>query len=141
LAATIKVLLHTPYIIVTGEDMPPVSLVRFVRTSQPFSHLTDARQQYEKAITTMDQHGRIGKFLLTDLRQAVGRSDPGWEALIAELRPRMCKGFRRQGVLTKTAQGTLTVSRHARQDGQDILISDSEEQLLSFFRIAARMSR
>lgn len=141
MALTIKVLLTTPFFAVSSEENPPVSLVRVVRSSQPFANLLEARVQYEKVILALDQHGRIGRFLLTDLRSAVGRSDPGWEALIRELRPKLVRGYKRQGVLTKTAQGTLAVSRHAREDNQEILISDSEEQLLSFFRIAAKLSR
>jgi len=87
-----------------------------VRTSAPFISLTDARGQYEKVIEAMDRHGRASRFLLTDLRNAPGRSDPGFEAMMSELRPRMNRGFRRQGVLTKTAAGTLQVSRHTKLD-------------------------
>jgi hypothetical protein len=53
----------------------------------------------------------------------------------------MLRGYRRQGVLTQTAAGTLQVSRHSRHDGIDVLISDSEPQILGFFQIAAKMTR
>lgn len=112
-----------------------------VRTSAPFISLMDARGQYEQVIEAMDRHGRASRFLLTDLRNAPGRSDPGFEAMMSELRPRMNRGFRRQGVLTKTAAGTLQVSRHTKQDGIELLISDNESDILSFFRIVAKMSR
>ncbi|MFO0653610.1 MAG: hypothetical protein U0787_00860 [Polyangia bacterium] len=112
-----------------------------VRSTEQFASLSDARAQHEKVIEAMDRHGRQGRFLLTDLREAVPRNDPGWEALMAELRPRMTRGYRRMGVLTKTAAGTIQVSRHSRQDGVEMLLSDTEEQILAFFRIAAKMTR
>ncbi len=112
-----------------------------VRTSAQFENLSEARIEHEKLVEALDRHGREGRFMLTDLRQAVPRADPGWEALMAELRPRMTRGFRRLGALTKTAAGTIQVSRHSRQDGREMLLSDSEEQILAFFRIAAKMTR
>lgn len=112
-----------------------------VRSAEQFASLSEARTQHEKLIEALDRHGRQGRFMLTDLREAVPRNDPGWEALMAELRPRMTRGYKRLGVLTKTAAGTIQVSRHSRQDGHEMLLSDNEEQILSFFRIAAKMSR
>jgi|JI102314A1RNA_FD_contig_111_170465_length_602_multi_3_in_0_out_0_1 hypothetical protein len=112
-----------------------------VRTTAPFVSLADARIQYEKVIEALDRHGRSTRFMLADLRNAPGRSDPGFETMMAELRPRMNRGYRRQGVLTKTAAGTLQISRHTKQDGIEILISDNENDIMSFFRIVAKMSR
>ena len=125
----------------TAEELPPVSLVRMIRTATPFVSLTEARVQYERVVEAMDRVGRTGRFLLTDLRLAPPLTDPGFETLIAEMRPRMLRGYRRQGVLTQTAAGTLQVSRHSRHDGIDVLISDSEPQILGFFQIAAKMTR
>jgi len=140
-APALKDLLKNPYFILTAEELPPVSLVRLVRSAVQFPSLSDARIQYERVVEAQDRHGRSGRFLLTDLRLAPGRSDPGFEAMMAELRPRMTRGYRRQGVLTQTASGTLQVSRHARQDGNEMLISDKEAEILAFFRILAKMSR
>lgn len=112
-------------------------MLRVVRTSFPFLDLSDARFQYSYLLTRIDRHGRSGRFLMVDLRAAVGRSDPGFEALMSELRPKLFAGFRRVGVLTATANGTLQVMRHTRQDGVDALISSNEADLLSFFRVAA----
>ena len=70
----------------TAEEHPPVSLVRMVRSSAQFDSLSDAGTA-RKLIEALDRHGRQGRFMLTDLREAVPRNDPGWEALMAELRP------------------------------------------------------
>jgi len=112
-------------------------LLRLARTSQTFIDLGDARFQYSYLISRIDRHGRSGRFLMVDLRSAPGRNDPGFEALMAELRPKLFQGFRRIGVLTATANGTLQVMRHTRQDGVDALISSNEADLLAFFRVAA----
>ncbi|HNN92857.1 MAG TPA: hypothetical protein PKI03_11345 [Pseudomonadota bacterium] len=110
--------------------------MRVVRTAASFVDLSDARFQYSYLISRLDRIGRTDRFLLVDLRIAPGRSDPAFEAMMAEVRPKMFQGFRRVGVLTATATGTLQVMRHTRQDGVDALISSNESDLLSFFRVS-----
>lgn len=129
---------RSAYFVLTQENLTSGSqMLRVVRTSFPFLDLSDARFQYSYLLTRIDRHGRSGRFLMVDLRTAIGRSDPGFEALMSELRPKLFQGFRRVGVLTATANGTLQVMRHTRQDGVDALISSNEADLLSFFRVAA----
>jgi hypothetical protein len=130
-------ILRNAYFLLSQEPLTTGSpLLRVVRTAAPFLDLGDARFQYSYLISRIDRHGRSGRFLLVDLRAAPGRNDPGFEALMAELRPKLFQGFRRVGVLTATASGTLQVMRHTRQDGVDALISSNEAELLSFFRVA-----
>lgn len=130
-------LLRNPYFVVTTEDLSSgAQLVRVVRCSAVFLDLADIRMQYGLVISRLDRLGRTGRFLLVDLRSAPGRTDPGFEAIMTDLRPKMFAGFRRVGILTSTAGGTVQVMRHTREDGVDALICSSEAELLSFFRIA-----
>lgn len=110
-------------------------LIRVVRTAAPFLDIADARFQYSYLISRLDRLGRTDRFLLVDLRVAPGRTDPAFESMMAEIRPKLFQGFLRVGVLTATATGTLQVMRHTRQDGVDALISSNESDLLSFFRV------
>ncbi len=103
----------------------------------PFVDLADARFQYSYLSLRFDRQGRSGRALLVDLRSAPSRRDEGFEALLAELRPKLYRGFRCIGILTATADGTLQVMRHSQKDGVDTLISSSETELLAHLRMAA----
>ena len=130
-------ILRNAYFVLTEETVTlGTQLLRVVRTAAPFLDLGDARFQYVYLNSRLDRHGRSGRFLLIDLRQAPGRNDPGFEEMMAEVRPKLMFGFRRVGILTATAGGTLQVMRHTRQDGVDALISSNESDLLSFFRVS-----
>lgn len=111
-------------------------LIRLVRSATPFWDLTDVRLQYSYVIARLDRAGRTDRFLLVDLRGTPGRSDPAFESVMAEIRPKIFRGFRRVGILTATANGTLQVMRQSREDGVETLISTNESELLSFFRIS-----
>lgn len=128
--------LRNSYFVLLQESLPSgQQLIRVVRTAAPFLDIADARFQYSYLITRLDRLGRTERFLLVDLRVAPGRSDPAFEAMMTEVRPKMFQGFLRVGLLTATATGTLQVMRHTRQDGVDALISSNEADLLSFFRV------
>lgn len=128
--------LRNSYFVLQQESLPSgQQLIRVIRTAAHFLDIADARFQYSYLITRLDRLGRTDRFLLVDLRVAPGRQDPEFEAMMTELRPKVFQGFRRVGVLTATATGTLQVMRHTRQDGVDALISSNEADLLSFFRV------
>ena len=43
--------------------------------------------QLETLMEALDRHGRSSRFMLTDLRSAPGRSDPGFETMMAQAAP------------------------------------------------------
>ncbi len=129
--------LRNSYFVLLQETLPQgQQLVRLLRTAAQFLDIADARFQYSYVITRLDRVGRQDRFLLIDLRLAPGRSDPAFEAMMTEIRPKLFQGFRRVGILTATAGGTLQVMRHTREDGVHALISSNESDLLSFFRVS-----
>mgnify|MGYP000902594172 CR=1 FL=1 len=131
-------LLRNSYFVATQVTLDGgTQVVRVTRTGTHFLDAGDIRTQYAFLISRLDRHGRKGRFLLMDLRQAPGRNDPAFESIMSELRPRLVSGYRRVGILTSTAGGTVQVMRHSREDGYEALIASNEADLLSFFRLAA----
>lgn len=129
-------ILRTSYFVATIEGDPSqAQLIRVVRSARAFLDIPDVSLQHNLLIAALDRAGRKNRYLIVDLRNAPARSDPAFETAMAKIRPRMVADFRRIGILTKTAPGTLQVSRHMNQDGIMALISTSESELLSFFRI------
>lgn len=125
--------LRNAFFVVTLEDRRQNSqIVRAVRTSAGFSSLDALRETHLGLIARFDRLGRKDRSLLIDLRDAPGRRDPDFEAVMRELRPKMFAGWRRIGVLTASALGLLQVRRHTREDGVEALTSTNEAELITF---------
>lgn len=125
--------LRNPYFVVTLDDRSTSNqIVRMVRSSAGFSSIEALRDHHMALIARLDRLGRKGRCLLIDLRDAPGRRDPEFEAVMREVRPKMFAGWRRIGVLTASALGLMQVRRHTREDGVDALTSTNEAELLSF---------
>ncbi len=136
--AVLHELLNNPYFVVVVEDGGGYTLVRVTRTRMGFASVAAIREQHNLLISKLDRFGRRGRFLLIDLREAPGRRDPDFEAVMKELRPKMLGGFKRVGVWTASALGLMQVRRHTREDGIDALTSTSEADLRAFFAEALR---
>jgi hypothetical protein len=125
--------LRNAYFVVTLDDRSTSNqIVRMVRSSAGFSSLEALREHHLQLIARLDRLGRKNRCLLIDLRDAPGRRDPEFEAVMRELRPKMFAGWRRIGVLTASALGMMQVRRHTREDGVEALSSTSEAEILSF---------
>lgn len=125
--------LRNPYFVVTLDDRSTSNqIVRMVRSSAGFASIEALREQHLQLIARLDRLGRKNRCLLIDLRDAPGRRDPEFEAVMRELRPKMFAGWRRIGVLTASALGMMQVRRHTREDGVEALTSTSEPEVLSF---------
>jgi hypothetical protein len=107
-------------------------LVRTIRSDKPFTSLEEIEAIIEELAATLDGLGRARYALLSDTRAVPGRNDPEFEAALQRLRPRWISGFRKVGVLVKSAVGLLQVQRYARQDGIKRLISTDEDELLKY---------
>jgi hypothetical protein len=109
-----------------------IGLVRTVRNDKPFESLEEVEAVIGELIDALDRLGRERYVLLSDTRAAPGRNDPQFEATIQRLRPRWLGGFRKVGVLVKSAVGMLQIQRYARQDGLSRLVSNDEAELLKY---------
>jgi hypothetical protein len=127
--------LRNAYFVVTLDDRSTSDqLVRVVRTSAGFSTIDALREQHLQLVARLDRLGRKGRCLLIDLRDAPGRRDPDFEAVMREVRPKLFAGWHRIGVLTSSALGLLQVRRHTREDGVPALSSTSEAEILEFLK-------
>jgi hypothetical protein len=109
-----------------------IRLVRTIRSDKPYTSLEEAEAAIMELCAALDGLGRARYALLSDTRAIPGRNDPQFEAALQRLRPLWFSGFRRAGVLVKSAVGLLQVQRYARQDGMKRLISTDEDELLKY---------
>jgi hypothetical protein len=107
-------------------------IVRTIRSDKPYTSLEEVEAAIMELCATLDGLGRARYSLLSDTRAVPGRNDPQFEAALQRLRPLWLAGFRRVGVLVKSAVGLLQVQRYARQDGMKRLISTDEDELLKY---------
>jgi len=124
-----RVLLRTIHFVVIEESE---QLIRLTRTSEPVGVGDDAVARWMEVSEVLDRAGRKGRFLLCDLRASPPRNDPEFERTMGQVVPKIHQGFARNAVVVRMAAGALQVRRHAREDGIERLITDSEEQALDY---------
>lgn len=130
--------LHTPFFVVTVDE--EAALCRITRTSEPFASAKEAQSRWLEVSAALDRVGRQDRCLLTDLRLGPARNDPAFEVAVRSVVPRVHHGFRRNAVLVRMAAGALQIRRHAREDGVERLVTDSEEAALAYLREGAPSS-
>lgn len=108
------------------------ALVRIVRTATPYPSLDALRHSNEALCTALDDVGREGRSILSDLRLGPGRNDPEFEAIMRPIYPRIQAGFRRSGILVRTAVGGLQIRRLSREARRVPIVSEDEAALLSY---------
>ena len=113
---------------------PRGPMTRVVRSSVPFPSTAVAVACYERVVQVIDQLGRTGRVVLTDMRLSAGRNDPEFEEAMNRLRPQLYRGMVRIGVLVKTATGALQIRRLVQEDGIERRISTDEAELLEYLR-------
>lgn len=124
-----RVLLCTIHFVVTEES---AQLLRLTRTVEPIGSGDEAVARWMEVSAVLDLAGRKGRSLLCDLRLSPPRNDPEFERTMGKVVPKIHLGFARNAVLVRMAAGALQVRRHARQDGIERLITDSEQQALDY---------
>lgn len=124
--------LRTPYFVVTVDEEP--ALIRITRTGEAFASAKEAQSRWLEVSAALDQAGRQDRCLLTDLRLGPARNDPAFEAAVRSVVPKLHQGFRRNAVLVRLAVGVLQIRRHAREDGVERLVTDSEDAALVYLR-------
>ncbi|AGP38015.1 hypothetical protein BE04_49015 [Sorangium cellulosum] len=113
---------------------PAAQLARVTRSAAPSESAFLFEERWMEVSRALDRAGRSGLCLLVDLREAVGRNDPLFEAAMQRVRPAVMSGFRRVAVLVRTTAGALQIQRHVREDGIDRMIGSDEAQLLDYLR-------
>lgn len=106
-------------------------LIRLIRTPQAYPDLAALRTSYDQVIAAIDRTGRRSRALLVDTRAPSGRNDSWFEQGMAEVRPRIDRGFARVGVLTQTRIGTLQIRRWVNEDGIERLAGCDEDLLIA----------
>lgn len=124
--------LRTPYFVVTVDEA--TRIVCIVRTAVSFSSLQEALAQWNELNPVLDRVGRKNRSLLTDLRLGPARNDPGFEQAMRKVVARMHGGFVRNAVLIRMAAGSLQIRRHAREDGIERLVTNSEEAAYTYLQ-------
>ncbi len=125
-------LLRNPYFVVELEEAP--RLILLTRTSEPFASVAEAAARWLEVVAALDRGGRGDRALLTDLRLGPARNDPAFEQAVRAILPDVHRGFRKNAVLVRLAVGAMQIRRHAREDGIERLVTDSEEAALAYLR-------
>lgn len=120
------------YVVVLAE--PDGRVVRVIRTAKNHPSPQVMEQSYLLVALALDRHGRSGRGLLMDVRNAIGRNEPEYEAPLRRVRQRNDAGFARIAVLVRTSAGLLQLLRLSEEDGVLRLITTSEEAALSYLR-------
>ncbi|MBL8631964.1 MAG: hypothetical protein JNM40_01985 [Myxococcales bacterium] len=118
------------YLIADRDSM--LGILRVTRTSEEFKELEDIDGSYQALFRVLDRMQRPTFCLLVDLRRSPGRSDPKFEGVMRRIRPQLFRGFRRCGILVRSASGVRQVSQHTKEDGYSILVGNSEAELVHF---------
>lgn len=125
-------LYEDPYVTVLPE--PDGTLVRVIRTEISHPSPQVMEQSFLKVSNALDRFGRSGHGLLVDVRRAIGRNEPEYEAPLRRVRLRNDAGFLRIAVLLRTSVGMLQMMRLSEEDGIIRLITTSEEHAVKYLR-------
>lgn len=106
-------------------------LIRLLRTPLAYPDLATLLASYDQVIAAIGRCGRSGRALLVDTRAPSGRNDPWFEQGMADVRPRIDRGFARIGVLTQTRIGALQIRRWVNEDGIERLAGCEEDLLIA----------
>ncbi|WP_437774272.1 hypothetical protein [Sorangium sp. So ce1097] len=134
----LEILRNAHYVVTVN---PAVKLVRIMRSAVPFESVAQFEEGWMEVSRALDRAGRDGLSLLVDLRQAVGRNEPAFEAAMQRFRLILMRGFRRVAILVRTPAGALQIQRHFREDGLERMIGSDEARLLEYLAEAPRRGR
>ncbi len=103
--------------------LPQSKILRVVRLPKPFPVTDDLAPMFAATHEAAEALGDKSEWrLLLDLRNATGRNDPNFEALVAPERSRLERGFLKVAVVVRSLVGRMQVERHAREDGLNLRV-------------------
>ena len=115
------------------------SIARFVRTSLGYATVEDIEREGTLVERALQKAGKIR--LLVDLRAAIPRNDPEFEADIVKFRRKLWGGGQKIAILVNTAMGALQVKRHMREDGVTVEVFTQEAAALAYLAQRATPER
>jgi hypothetical protein len=92
------------------------------RMPSAFASPNECEEAHAELVRKLDTLNRRQTRFLMDLRQAPGRNDPEFEAIVATHRKRMFEKFAAAAILVRTASGKMQVTRHMREDQSDAVV-------------------
>lgn len=113
---------------------PDGIVVHMIRTSIAHPSPEILEESYLQVTRAFDRYGRTGRGLLVDVRGAIGRNEPQFEAALARARKRNDAGFARIAVLLRTQAGMLQMMRLSDEDGTLRLITMDERVAVDYLR-------
>jgi hypothetical protein len=122
--------LATAYAVVSLEQGGKI--VRYRRLSTPFASMAAVQNTYDQVLATFDRIGRAGRALLIDSREATGRNDAAFEAMLNEFRRGSIVGFVGHAVLMRTVVGSLHAQRIERKRGNASPVFLQEEEAVAY---------
>jgi hypothetical protein len=113
----------------------PGTLIRLQRTPVPHPTPADVEQSFRNAATAIDRHGRTGRVMLVDMREALGRNEPEFEVALKRVRPIVERDLLRVAVLLRSTVGMLQMKRINEEDGVQRMLTMHEHEALDFLRM------
>jgi hypothetical protein len=107
-------------------------ILRVTRTDSEFLQLADIEPSYQELFRVLDRTQRSAFSLVVDLRNSPGRTDPKFEEAMRVVRPQLFRGFRRCGIMVRSASGVRQVSQHTKEDGYSVLVGNRETDILLY---------
>lgn len=114
-------------------DRAAPQVVRATRTPEPFLALAEVVESFLNLRRRLAELpiDRARNALLVDLRDGPLRSDPAFDEVVREHRPRVFEGFHIGAVLVRTLSGKIQLTRHERVD-RVYRVFDDEAEALAF---------
>ena len=114
-------------------DRVAPQVIRAIRTAEPYTGLDEVHASF------VELRRRLGALpldrarhaLLVDLRDGPLRSDPAFDEVAREHRPRVFEGFFIGAVLVRTLSGKIQLTRHERVD-RVYRVFDDEAEAIAF---------
>jgi hypothetical protein len=113
------------------ELRPQGAIVR--RTTRRYVELAEIAPSFAAINKQIAALTRAADTVLVDLRAAVGRNDPAFEATIAPLRRTLLRKFERVGVLVRSGIGRLQLQRYLAEDGITATVFADEAAAMRWF--------
>ena len=130
--AALSELYRDTYITVLAEV--PGTLIRLQRSNIPHPTTADLEQSFRNVAIAIDRHGRMGRVMLVDMREALGRNEPEFDAALRRVRPIVERAMVRIVVLLRSTVGMLQMKRINEEDGIPRALTMHEHEALDFLR-------
>jgi hypothetical protein len=131
----VRELLRRKHFVVEIDD--EACILRRTRTAAPFESLDELEWSFAELSATIAQFDRSKLGQLVDIRMALPRTDPAFEAVVMSHNAAMYRGFRATAVLVRSAAGRLHVKRMLDAAKLEPRVFVDEDEALEFLRAPA----